>query len=491
MSYKKALRTNYLCTMKTFYFSLCFLLFSISGFAKTENAIYPYNSIEHTTDILASTDTSSCDCLKDSIIKNTHRLEAYSDKISYKPGETIILYAHTIYSTFSVELIRHGKEDKIIKTIKTVSGMLQDYTNCSFKNGCHWLPSLRFALPTNISSGYYSLRLTSHDTAFYVSFVVRPKKITCKNKILVLASTNSWEAYNDWGGASFYRFYNENTCNLKFASQLSFHRPNYNATPIMDYGAHLTNAELNIVKWLEEKSYHYDVYSDEDLDKCDKISRHYKAVIINTHSEYWTEAMYNHLENYFNKRGKILYLSANGIYWKVTIENDILECRKYGDNHIQTGEKGGRWRNLDRSESKLLGVEFSKPGSGTYAPYEVLEPSHWIFKHTGMMQSQLFGQQSLTCTPSQSGASGHETDRVTVLSPTNIVILAHGTNPTSIDSTDFGKGGADMTYYKKPGAGAVFSVGSISFGGSLMIDSTCSQITENVINKFLHPLRRN
>ena len=71
MSYRKAIRTNYLCTMKTIYFSLCFMLLSISGFAKTENAIYPYNSIEHTTDILASTDTSSCDCLKDSISTNS------------------------------------------------------------------------------------------------------------------------------------------------------------------------------------------------------------------------------------------------------------------------------------------------------------------------------------------------------------------------------------------------------------------------------------
>ena len=46
---------------------------------------------------------------------------------------------------------------------------------------------------------------------------------------------------------------------------------------------------------------------------------------------------------------------------------------------------------------------------------------------------------------------------------------------------------ADMTYFEYPNNGAVFSVGSISWTGSLYYndyDNNVSKITENVLKKF-------
>ncbi len=49
---------------------------------------------------------------------------------------------------------------------------------------------------------------------------------------------------------------------------------------------------------------------------------------------------------------------------------------------------------------------------------------------------------------------------------------------------------ADMTFFEAPGNGAVFSTGSITFGGSLPynnFDNNCSRILQNVLDRFLDP----
>ncbi len=51
---------------------------------------------------------------------------------------------------------------------------------------------------------------------------------------------------------------------------------------------------------------------------------------------------------------------------------------------------------------------------------------------------------------------------------------------------------ADIVYYKTPNDGAVFSVGSMSWCGSLQhndYDNNVSRIMQNVINGFLKPGR--
>ena len=48
-----------------------------------------------------------------------------------------------------------------------------------------------------------------------------------------------------------------------------------------------------------------------------------------------------------------------------------------------------------------------------------------------------------------------------------------------------GSGGAHMTYYDHPGGGGVFSVGSIAFGGSLVVDEQIQGVVRNVLDKFL------
>ena len=42
-----------------------------------------------------------------------------------------------------------------------------------------------------------------------------------------------------------------------------------------------------------------------------------------------------------------------------------------------------------------------------------------------------------------------------------------------------------MTYYEHPAGGGVFSAGSLSFGGSLVVDAVLQQVVRNVLDEFL------
>ena len=407
---------------------------------------------------------------KDNPIPNKHNIEGYSCKVSYSIGELINIKVHCPNNTFDIKIYKLGLENKLVFEADSITGKVQNYTDCSYQYGCNWETSYSLVIPNDWFSGMYSAKLSDDSGNFYVTFIITPKDNT--KEIALLASTNTWQAYNNWGGASFYKYdFENNPKNLSHCNMVSYERPNPRGYPFGDQG-HCANAEQHILKWLYKNKYEFDVYSDIDLHKNNVLSG-YKAVIISTHSEYWTEKMYNNLLTFLNSGGNLLYLSGNGIYWKVTLRDKQMELQKNGNLHIHNSEKGGLWRELGRSESKVLGVRYSISGYRTYAGYKVINADHWIFDNTNIENGDTIGVDGLN----YGGASGWETDKTGGDSPSNIILLAKGTNPDN--------GGAEMTYYDHTGGGGVFSVGSITFGGSLAIDDNLSQITKNVLNKYI------
>ena len=128
------------------------------------------------------------------------------------------------------------------------------------------------------------------------------------------------------------------------------------------------------------------------------------------------------------------------------------------------------------SEANLLGVVFTETGIMTAAPYSVVDASHWIFAETGVRNGDQFGGASLHMRI-PGGASGHETDKVSPSSPDGVTIVARGLNPDG--------GGGEIIHYDTDSGGAVFSVGSINYPSSILVDDVVSRITANVIKRFL------
>ncbi|MCH2661754.1 carboxypeptidase regulatory-like domain-containing protein, partial [bacterium] len=140
------------------------------------------------------------------------------------------------------------------------------------------------------------------------------------------------------------------------------------------------------------------------------------------------------------------------------------------------GEYESRFAKRVESEANLLGVVFDFKCIMTRAPYKVIDADHWCYEDTGLKNGDTFGERSLH-QRIPGGASGHETDKISAQSPANTRLLAKGLNPD--------EGGAEMVEHVPQGGGAVFSVGSICWPASILVDDAVSQITANAIRRYL------
>ena len=162
------------------------------------------------------------------------------------------------------------------------------------------------------------------------------------------------------------------------------------------------------------------------------------------------------------------------------------------------------WRLRGKAPQRLVGVGFAAQGWGGAAGYTRLPASHdprvaFIFE--GIGDDEVIGDFGFLL----DGAAGDEIDRFEpqLGSPPHTLLLATSAGNhsdyyqvTVEDVTIMvpGQGGrespnvrADMVYFETPNGGAVFSVGSINWLGSLgwnKYDNNVSRITENVLRRF-------
>jgi N,N-dimethylformamidase len=240
--------------------------------------------------------------------------------------------------------------------------------------------------------------------------------------------------------------------------------------------------------------------------------------VTGTHPEYYSEQMLVALETYLDRGGRLVYLGGNGFYWVTSVDPTrpyMIEVRRGeagtrtwqarpGENyHSTTSELGGIWRSRGRPPQSLVGIGFTAQGAGDGRPYRRLAPS---FEGAGAfifagVDDEVIGDFGIYL----ESAAGWELDRHddTLGSPPGTLVLASATEFSDayqhaveevLDGTNDEEGGshrpevrADLTYCEYPNGGAVFSVGSITWAGSLShagYDNNISRITENVIRTF-------
>jgi N,N-dimethylformamidase len=372
-------------------------------------------------------------------------------------------------------------------------------------------------------SGLYYLHARAEQSGRFFSFpwIVAPAEPQAP--IAVLASTNTWLAYNNFGGRSNYinahRLPDEPVVNARqdlirytkagsfnvwgFADEeylpLSFERPEPGnvvreheevTDPIEGrLPCGMAPAEWRLLGWLEREGFQYDYYSEQQLHDGTLDLDRYRILMLSVHPEYWSREMYQRVKDWVHNRGgKLMYLGGNGLNCEVEfIGNDRLRFK----THLAPSTGGAlgmpdpnnpdiyldsRMHRTLESEANLLGVVCTETGIMTAAPYRVVNADHWVFAGTGLKNGDLFGERSLQ-ERVHGGASGHETDKMSPHSPPGTVLLAKGTNRE--------EGGAEIVCYETASGGAVFSVGSITYVPCLLVDDALSRITSNVVTRFL------
>lgn len=372
-------------------------------------------------------------------------------------------------------------------------------------------------------SGLYYLHAKGEKSGEFFSFpwVVAPAIPSAR--IAVLASTNTWLAYNNFGGRSNYinadrlpdtpvvnarqdliRYTKPGSFNVwGFPDDeylpLSFERPEPGnivreheevTDPITGrLPCGMAPAEWRLLGWMEREGFAYDYYSEEHLHNGELDLDAYKMLVLSVHPEYWSRRMYQRVKEWVHLRGgKLVYLGGNGLNCEAEfLGDDRLRFKTHlapstggalgmPDPNDPSVYLDSRMARTLESEANLLGVVCTETGIMTAAPYRVVKADHWVFAGTGLRNGDLFGQTSLQ-ERIHGGASGHETDKRSPHSPPNTVLLAKGTNPE--------EGGAEIVYYETPGGGAVFSAGSITYVPCILVDDAISRITSNVIQRFL------
>ena len=393
------------------------------------------------------------------------------------------------------------------------------------REGYPSIPVSHIVAAPKASGLYYFWARTPGGEQFSFPWVVAPA--APQAKIAVLASTNTWNAYNNFGGRSNYinpdALPPRPTVNARQDlgryqppaevwsprddefKPLSFDRPEpgnhiFDASPWEQRSAGdliqgrmqcgQAPGEWRLLAWLEREGFGYDYYSDAQLDDGTLPLSAYKVLIVSVHPEYWTRQMYLRVKRWVHHDGgKLMYLGGNGLNCEVVLENNAMRCLshvnsfRYGlggsDDTNPNLRYDSRMHRTLESEANLLGVATSDAGIMTAAPYRVLRSPHWAFEGTNLSIGDIFGEHTLHARV-PGGASGHETDKITAHSPSNIEHLAKGVNSDG--------GGADLVYYRHENGGEVFSAGSMTWIAALFPDDERFTYYKKCLDSFLNGL---
>src|SRR5215472_865661 len=341
-------------------------------------------------------------------------IEGYADPISVSPCASLKLYVSSPQPSYTITFLRYGPwaGPDAMATLQRSDGAVQPYDSVkAYRNGAQWVKPVQYTIGCSWPSGLYAAMLTATGSTFYVSFLVRGQRSPARS-LAVLASTNTWTAYNDWGGGSFYssppgRYYST----FLTASYL---RPNPHASPVSapdGRGDHLTAGEARIVEWLEQNGYSYSMLTDTDLNDHPSLldPGQYYALVVNTHNEYWSEPTYDAVAKFMLHGGSVLSLSGNTAFRTVTLS---AGGRTWSTSLTKMHDRDSL------PQARLLGVAATANGTdATCFPYRAVQPSHWLLAGTGLTRGQVFASRGVIqlggCRNGPTtGASGWETDQV-------------------------------------------------------------------------------
>lgn len=417
-----------------------------------------------------------------------------------------------------------------------------------------WAESFTLTVPADWPSGFYAAHISNDAGQDFLPFIVRPAKPVSDVVLLVPTFTYQVygchvrpgrgmeiaERVAAWGslpqtpdmnpqfGLSTYNHHSDGSG----VSLVSQYRPMLDTRPgqfvLMDpavggSGTSRWVSDNYIDQWLRTIDVAHDVMTDHDLHEegVDALLP-YRVVIAGQHPEYHSMRMMRAFEDFLSGGGRLIYLGGNGFYWRAEPSTDVpgtIEVRRAeggirvwetmpGESyHAFGGGYGGLWRRIGRSGHRLVGINFSVQGRHSGFPYTFIDginDPRVAFLKDGISPEAgaVFGDAGFM----GGGAAGFELDSVNPKygSPPHALVVAKGI----VIHPDYGPVNedmlvlrhplaredwscADMTFFETEAGGAVFSVGSMTYAGSLMVDggdTILGRLTANLVRRFADPM---
>lgn len=442
-------------------------------------------------------------------------IEGYAGQLSYAPGESVALHVSTSAAKFTVEVARLGEQREVVWSKKDVAGKESPVPENASSHGCNWPVACEIPIAADWRSGYYAVSLRVEDNGgTYIQrgrrtaeseafFVVRSANPGRDTKILIQLCTNTYAAYNNWGGFSVYAFHARAK---NQGNRVSFNRP---------MAGQFRTWELPFIAWVEKSGYKLDYAVNSDLEFRPELLSKYKLVLSVGHDEYWSAPMRDNLEAYIARGGNVAFFSGNSVCWQVRSEEQgrALTCFKqhyFVDPVFATGDYrtlSTAWSHhlLKRPENTLTGVGFLWGGyrksHGQFmtepAEYTVHRPENWIFTGTDLKRGSVFGAKDTIV--------GYECDGCELVwkdglpfathkdgTPESFVVLAtcparwHPEDSEWYERWEKGcTGNAVLGLYTSAAGGTVFTCGATDWSHGLRgNDAAVVQITRNLLDRL-------
>ena len=355
-------------------------------------------------------------------------IEVYTNTLSAEAGEEVTIHVSTLAGHFNLQIARIGADEKMVWSQDGLHGAFHPTPDDAWQKGCRWPASVRLKIPADWT-GYYQIKAITADDGepsreFYAFVVVRAKQPTAKT-LLVLA-TNTYGAYNNYGGASLYLRkdgdLNRRLTRTSGEHKISFQRPlmpgflwkpegctidriikeilapreqlikNYDVTHNRGINKHngidwmsvaggFHNWERVMVRWLENNGYAVDYAISSDLELHPHLLSRYRLMLTAGHDEYWSWGMRDTVESFVAKGGNVCFFSGDVAFWQVRFEDQGHSMVGYKDNYrddpyFKSGQKQfatGCWSShyTGRPETRLTGLSTwygGYSGWGNYFP---------------------------------------------------------------------------------------------------------------------------
>lgn len=409
-----------------------------------------------------------------------------------------------------------------------------------------WDESFRLDIDPSWVSGCYAMKLTvDARDEFYIPFFVRPGRSQATADVVFLVPTATYAAYaNMWlrtQGQAVELQHGRLTVldgtDLLLLTQPELGKSTYDThsdgslvcystlrRPVTNFRPkgriYKFCEDMLIVDWLEHEQCPFDVVTDEDVHREGAAALNpYRVVVTASHPEYASIRMLDAIDDFLNGGGRLMYLGGNGFYVAAEFHPSIpgtVEVRRPGlealwpidhteANFSFSGAPGGPLAKIGRPAELLVGVGFITQGFDECRPYRRHHASHdprvaFMFDGIG---GETVGDFGLL----QGGAAGYEIDRFDISkgSPPHALVLASSEDHSNTydlmvpslvdllprrDPTAPAPIRADLVFFETAPGGAVFSVGSIAWAGSLSHDhwdNDVARVSANTLRRFRDP----
>ncbi|TDD28515.1 hypothetical protein E1218_06765 [Kribbella turkmenica] len=292
------------------------------------------------------------------------QLAAYLTKVSATCGDTVdlkvtsgnpvsvVAYRMGYYAGLGArEVWRQDDVPTVVQDAPITGGTSAEGHDLRMTSAAHWTKTLSIPVDKDWVPGTYLIKVSDGQSASYAPLTVRDDTGT-KHDLLIQQATTTWQAYNRYGGVSFYSGPETGS------GRLTFDRP-YNEG--QGSGQYLT-LEQGLVFWAESKGLDVTYWTNNDLDEFGgQLPARAATVFLPGHDEYYSLRMRAALSQAIARGVNVANLGANTAYRLITFTGDdrrAWDIDRYTDGYTST-----TWRYLGDAYASqpLLGAEYFCP----------------------------------------------------------------------------------------------------------------------------------